>query len=126
MNWTCPEVLEHALLRSAAWPIEILDAFAAPHLAAAAEAVLDAERRVRERRGATVAALYSAVPTISNPRVRAYFLTMKRRVYNGNEPLPPPSPEVQHRLAEYPEVGRLLVHEDACRRVLDESRSAFD
>src|SRR5581483_8929223 len=83
-------LLEHAVLRAAAWPIETADAFAAPGVAATARALLAAERRVLARRERVAAALHAAVPRAADRASRAYLLALKRHVHAGSTPFPAP------------------------------------
>jgi hypothetical protein len=118
-------LLQHAVLRAAAWPIETTDAFAAPDLAGAAAALLAAERRILDRRAKVVEALHAAVPTTPAREPRAYLLALKRRVHAGSAPLPAPSPEIETVLAAAPALAALVAEEAAARRALADQRGAF-
>jgi Lantibiotic dehydratase, N terminus len=87
-------LLDDALLRCAAWPIETLDAFRAPELAACATAVLKAEGRLYQRREELVARIHSAVALVRERSDRAVLLAIKRRIHSGVEPFDPPPPRL--------------------------------
>ena len=116
-----PVLLPYAVLRAAAWPIEVTDAFAAPALARLAESILEAERAVVERRDAIVATLHAAIPRAADGPARAYLLAVKRRVHNTTEPLPSVAPVVLQ-----PEIAAVLEQEAAHRRALGQERSRFE
>src|SRR5438552_19145634 len=100
-----PKLLEYAILRAAAWPIEMVEAFAASALAAAAVALFEAERNVLGWREAMVAMLHAAVPQAHDRRVRAYLLAVKRQIYSETSPLPACPPEAEEMLAEHPQLA---------------------
>jgi hypothetical protein len=119
------ELLKHAMLRAAAWPIETATDFSAPELARAASALLETERRVLARREVTVAELYRSLPRFE-AQTRAYLLSVKRHVHCETEELPQPTAEVAARLAEDNAVARLMEEEAAARRSLAEQSAEFD
>lgn len=114
------------MLRAAAWPIETLDHFAAPHLAESADRLLAEEREILDRRELIVAALHEAVPAFDDRRARAYLLEVKRRVHQGAGMLPNPPAEIEARLAANRRVHDLLVGEEAPRSQLAEHMAAFE
>jgi hypothetical protein len=119
------DLLKHAVLRAAAWPIEAATDFRAADLARAASALFETERNVLARRHATVARLYSAL-TRFDAQTRAYLLSLKRHVYCETSELPKPTPEVAARLAKDDAVARLIEEETAARRSLAEQSAEFD
>jgi hypothetical protein len=125
MNANQPELLEHGVLRAAAWPIETVAAFAAPDLAAAAATVSNLECGIQRRRDATLAALHAVIPTMPDRATRAYLLAVKRWIHGRTAPLPPAPPQVLGRIEADPGLARLLAEEDAHRRALRESEEAF-
>jgi hypothetical protein len=113
------EVLEHAILRVAAWPIDTVDRFAAPGLEALARRALAAEAVVAARRDHTLAALEHAVPTIADRRLRAWLLQAKRHVYSGDAPLPAcPEKLLAEFAATAPEASMALADEYQARQEL--------
>jgi hypothetical protein len=119
------EVVEHAVLRAAAWPIETVDQFAAPGLAEAATAVLAARCRVVAQRDAAVAKLHSAVSCQPDREVRRYLLAAKRAIYSGTGVLPQPSQYVQAAIAAHDSLSPLLSVTDRARQELDSRRNVF-
>jgi hypothetical protein len=96
------EILDWAVLRVAAWPIEITERFAAPQLAESARRVLAAERQILARRQETLAILEKAVPIVSGRRARAWLLAVKRLIYNGWETFPEPPADVTAQIGAVP------------------------
>src|SRR5579871_3970479 len=113
-----------AVLRSAVWPIETVDSFAAPALARSAEEMLAHERAVRARREGVESALHAAVPTTAERECRRYVLAVKRHVHAELSPVPQASAELLSRLE--PDVAKLIVTEDAQRRALALARAEFE
>jgi hypothetical protein len=126
MNVASVGLLEHAVLRAAAWPIEAISAFAAPELALAAHAVMRAEHEVARRQGLVVEALHAAVPTIDLPEVRWYVLAVKRHVHAGLLQLPTPSAPVEAGLSRYSHVEELIAEERRVRENLARIRMVFE
>jgi hypothetical protein len=112
-----------AVLRSAAWPIETVDSFAAPDLARSAEDLLARERAVLDRRAELESILHAVVPTIEERACRRYVLAVKRHVHGETSPLPAAPAHLPRRLD--PEVARLIAAEDAQRRALLDARTDF-
>lgn len=81
-------ILDRAVLRVAAWPVETVDAFASPSLAALV-ASLRAHEKAAEKRAPTLAdAIHDAVPGVSDRTTRAWLLAVRRAVHGGTGPLP--------------------------------------
>src|SRR5579859_7895500 len=114
-------VLPYAVLRAAAWPVELAVVFAAPSLASSAGSVLAAERALVERRAAVVARLHAAIPRAADGRTRAYLLALKRRIHGTTEPLR----SVSHHVLE-PDVAAVIGQEHEQRCALAERRSKFE
>jgi hypothetical protein len=119
------QVLMHAVLRAAAWPIETVLELRSPDLAKAASAVFDAERHVLTRRQATTMALHAAIPQFEGP-TRAYLLNLKRQVYNQMAELPQPTPSVFVQLVTSGAVTRLISEEMVARKALAERTLEFE
>jgi hypothetical protein len=119
------DLLKHAVLRAAAWPIETATDFRAADLARAASALLETERHVLARREATVSQLYGAL-TRFDAQTRAYLLSVKRHIYCEASELPKPTADVAARLAKDHAVARLMEEETAARRSLAEQSDEFD
>ncbi len=113
-----------AVVRSAAWPIETVDSFAAPALAQSAEAVLALESAAVARREEVESTLHAAVPTMAERDARRYVLAVKRHVHAASSPLPAPRAELLTRLD--PEVARVIAAEDEQRRALAAARAEFE
>jgi hypothetical protein len=114
------EVLEHAVLRVAAWPIESLEPFAAPALAAAADAIAAQGASAMRRGRALAATLYEAVAGENDIEVRRGLLALRRALYRGAGPLPPVPAGVRADLAAH--LGR----EAAARQCLEDRRRQFE
>ena len=94
-------VVDHAVLRVAAWPIEISDAFVAPTLASAARQVLT-DRAAAALAGiepATVAVMdqladeiHAAVPLVTDQVTRRWLLAARRAVRTPTRLVPPLPP----------------------------------
>src|SRR5260370_30610789 len=119
------ELLKHAVLRAAAWPIETVYDFRAPALARAASALLGGGRSVLARREATVAALHAAVPRFDQV-TRAYLLSVKRHVHGQIGELPKPTPWVSAQLSADTALARLIDEEGAARKALAEQSLEFE
>jgi hypothetical protein len=122
---SAPRLLEHAIVRAAAWPIETTDYFAAPGLAASARAVLRSEAQVLEHRTAVLQALEAAMPGAPDRRARALLLRIRRGLFAGAGPVPGLQ-EAARLLRDVPEVAGLLVEEDALRATLVERLRSFE
>ena len=118
-------LVDEAVVRVAAWPLETVIPFASPALAEAADQLDDAEAAVLDRREAVVAALHAAVPLLGSRAARAWLLDVKRRVHNGPEPLPSAPPAVQAELSALPDLSALLADETASRQTLAERAATF-
>src|SRR5258708_33192102 len=121
-----PQLMRHAMLRAAAWPIETVQIFSAPHLAVAARAVIASESIVLQHREATIEALYNLIPAVGNKRTRAHLLALKRRLYTTTLPLPRQSADIESELVKWPKVAMLLKDETRIRMVLAQRRAAFE
>lgn len=118
-------LLDHAVIRVAAWPIEACEPFRAPELAAAADRLTRAEARALARRGPVVSALYAALPLISSRAARAWLLEQKRSVHRDSAPLPNPPHDVVTELGRHTRLATLLARERVLRRGLAARRAAF-
>src|SRR5262249_34856005 len=76
-------VLDEVVARVAGWPIEALEPFAAPALAAAARAMDVEEAAVASDADELIAAVHEAVPRVGDRRARAWLLAVKRTIH-GN------------------------------------------
>ena len=75
------EVLDHAVLRCARWPIETVELFAEPDVAELASALLEVERDMATRRDALLPELEDLVPLLADRQARAWALRTCRRLY---------------------------------------------
>ncbi|MGW1989444.1 lantibiotic dehydratase [Embleya sp. NPDC001921] len=108
-----------ALLRAAAWPVETLEAFAAPGLTVLAARVAARARAVAARRPALLARLHAAVPLLAEPAARHRLLAVRRAVGRGDEPWGAVPVAEDRHLAE------LLALDAADRAELARARAEF-
>ncbi len=105
-------LVDHAVLRVAAWPIEITDAFAAPALAAAARDLL-ASAPVAEAELADE--LFVVIPTVEDPRTRRWLLAVRRALAEPRRPVPVAPDDVALGSAHAALAARIAVVETARR-----------
>ncbi|HET7488854.1 MAG TPA: lantibiotic dehydratase [Acidimicrobiales bacterium] len=86
---TAVQVLSHAVLRVAAWPVEVADRFAAPDLAARTAALSEASAAAGTQALAAADALYAEVPGAGRA-ARRWLLAARRALHAGR--VPPPAP----------------------------------
>src|SRR5438477_3045516 len=116
-------LLDHALVRVAAWPVETLDEFAATALCEAASRVLALTAEIEQRAPALVAVLHECVPRVSDRAARAFLLDAKRRIHAGTTTLLPPLSRVERLLPS--EILAALRAEADRRQELALARAAF-
>jgi hypothetical protein len=92
-------IADEAVGRIAAFPIEMLDAFAAPHLATMAGEIRSVETCIRETTPALLKVLFKGVSQAVDKSTRSWLLEVKRTVYNGVQPWEPPT-ERQQKVLE--------------------------
>jgi thiopeptide-type bacteriocin biosynthesis protein len=78
------ELSPYAVLRAAAWPVEALDPYAAPALAALARDVLEATRAVDAARAEVAERLGALVPRLAGAAERGLVLGVRRAVHRGD------------------------------------------
>lgn len=120
---THPALIDHAVLRIAAWPIETVDDFAAADLARRADQLAAAAADVDQRRERFVARIHAAVPGAPGRAARAWMLAVKRHAFGSLLPLPERPADVN---TIDPFVLDAIRAEDAARRALAERTEAFD
>ena len=112
-----PRLLDHALLRVAAWPVETLERFTAPELAEAASQLAAMTAEIERRSASLIDALHETVPAVPDREVRAYLLATKRSIHAGTAVLPLPTAAMSARLeAVAPPLAGALLQETEARR----------
>jgi hypothetical protein len=119
-------VLDHATLRVASWPIEIVDSFACPDLAHRAHELLALESDLRGRRESVRDGLRVERCWLDDRDARAYVARVRRVVARSLDPLPEPSEHARAVVAGRPVLSELLVEEAALRAELARRREAFE
>ena len=92
------QIADEAVGRIAAFPIEMLDAFAAPKLATMASEIRRVETDIRATSPALLEVLFRAVSQAVDKSTRSWLLEVKRTVYNGVQPWELPNERQQKLL----------------------------
>jgi hypothetical protein len=120
------QVLDHATLRVASWPIETVGSFGCPDLAGRAQELLAVESDLRGRRESVRGRLRVERSWLHDRDARAYVARVRRVVAKSLDPLPDPSEHVRAVVAGRDALSELLAEEATLRAELAGRREAFE
>src|SRR5262249_33530596 len=110
------ELLGEPIVRVAAWPLETLQDFAAPDLASQADALLDLAGVIEASRISLCDRLFDVIPEPMPRQARRQLLRLRRRLYNGIDPVPTGDDALAHLRS------RTGLYEHLCRHLDDRVR----
>jgi Lantibiotic dehydratase, N terminus len=119
-------MLDHATLRVASWPIEIVESFGCPDLADRAHELLALESDLGGRRESVRDRLRVERCWLDDRDARAYVARVRRVVARSLDPLPEPSEHVRAVVACRAALSELLVEEGGLRAELAGRREVFE